>query len=362
MSRQNKQHIVKTAHGRRKLSRPLSSTNGPRLTTTSALRSTTSRARPRPWIPLSIKGTTKLLQRTYTHFSTPIQIYHFASSFLTISNLRTLLARNKLGYVTTLYSPDPMIATQIVDGDEVPRGCMEVVYLDRVFRPEGSALGFRTSAGAISRCSSKDRDKNKQDDSVVEWFVFSRPLPEFVLHDIKIPRRVGRETKKRLVNSGRLFNHVADIEKMPEMGRMKKGKEGEEVDRGEYWAWWDVLLNAGHPQRRVRLSWKGWGRDVSALLERRNMDAKKKVDELRVEFGRTEGNEVSEEEEDDWDEEESEQDCATIGVSAEEDKDEDEDEATPGGISLLTPDHSDEDDGERDATLMNEDREGDREV
>ncbi|KAF2848339.1 hypothetical protein T440DRAFT_401560, partial [Plenodomus tracheiphilus IPT5] len=248
---------------------------------------------PKPWVPLIIKGTNKLLQRKYNNYTSTLQIFHYASSHLPLESFTRLLTRKAHGYIATLYSSDPLRNKPAPEGDETPIGCTEVIYLPSVFHvhgpTDGSALGFRTGAaeeGALA--------------NTVQWLCFSRPVDTRILFKIKIPRRTVNGRKKRRVNGGKLFHHVGDLEK--EVVKMKRVRNGESGDRGEYWGWWAALKQAGHPRRRVGISWRGFGRDLKAYWEekRRQEGVEAGVEECWHQYGEGELERAIDDEEDEW--------------------------------------------------------------
>ncbi|KAL1792893.1 hypothetical protein ACET3X_009400 [Alternaria dauci] len=96
-------------------------------------------------LPRGLRGPKgiKLKQIQYHKFNEDIPIYHYAASFLSVPNFRSMLNRQQHGYVNYLLGGDPLASTPTPPGDETPPGCLEVGYLPSVFMLGGSALGFR---------------------------------------------------------------------------------------------------------------------------------------------------------------------------------------------------------------------------
>jgi hypothetical protein len=86
----------------------------------------------KPLVPRGPYGK-KLKQIRYHQFTHNVSIYHFQASFISISTFRSLLKRQEHGYVSTLFSPDPLTNKPVMDGDEMPVECMEVGYLRDFF-------------------------------------------------------------------------------------------------------------------------------------------------------------------------------------------------------------------------------------
>ncbi|KAH9878148.1 hypothetical protein J1614_003365 [Plenodomus biglobosus] len=128
--------------------------------------------------------------KPYANYHHTIQIFHYASRHLPLPLFQRLLTRTIHGYITTLFSADPLHNQPIPEGDETPRGCTEVVYLPSIFYADGSALGFRT--GAAPGGDGLDR---------VEWLCFSGPVDPRILGALEIaPRGDGQGVKKRVVS------------------------------------------------------------------------------------------------------------------------------------------------------------------
>jgi hypothetical protein len=172
----------------------------------------------------------KLKQVRYHKFQEDILIYHYQESFLSVSNLRSLLNRHDHGYVQSLLSDDPFADTPVPPGDETPPGCLEVGYLRDVFQLGGSALGFRMGdAGGI------------------EWLCFDRDIKMSFLDriDIDVP-------SKRM-----LFEHVADLARS-ETCR----KSSRKLAYTDHKDWFDALLRAGRKKPRLGLTWRRFGTEL----------------------------------------------------------------------------------------------------
>lgn len=98
-------------------------------------------------------------------------MYHFHAEKLDLDDLEEYLKAAGIPLVHRLTSP-PMLVQEIPEGDEVPEGKLEAVYIRDVFkvmlgdisvanRASGSALGF----GSAEK---------------VDWFAFAKPLDEYL--------------------------------------------------------------------------------------------------------------------------------------------------------------------------------------
>lgn len=174
----------------------------------------------------------KLKQIQYRSFKHDITLHHFQAWYLPVRNFCLTLNRQEHGYVDTLLSYDPIIRLQqsVPDGDEIPKGCMEVAYLYNVFRNGGSALGFRIG------------------NNVVEWVCFDCPIDDLILKKVKIdnPHPDGPQL---------LFHHVANLPK----GTMQRLVKGANL---EHKGWYDSLWNAYHRPVKFELTWKNFGNDL----------------------------------------------------------------------------------------------------
>ena len=197
-------------------------------------------ARHRPYTPRPIYGPNgpKLKQTHYFTFKPTLLVFHFAAFFLSVHAFRRLLTRRDHGYVETLLGTDPQRGRYLSEGDEVPEGSVEAVYLPNAFNRGGSALAFRT--GVLHGVDQ------------VEWFCFDKPFEKRILFDMGIGAG----------NAGLLFHHVATLDK--ETAKPRKPKSREDGYRGEYVGWYESLRMAEHRPRMISFAWSGFGGDLRA--------------------------------------------------------------------------------------------------
>lgn len=195
-------------------------------------------------------------------YTTPIQIFHYLSSYLPLPAFRKLLTWKTHGYIDTLLGPDPLPNTKLPHGDEIPDGCIEVAYLDSVFTPSGSALGFRTG---------KD---------MVQWLCFDRAVDVQILFKTDVEVKNSTSADMRM-----LFDHVASLAKYPGQAKQRRANV-------EYKGWWRSLSTAELRPRRVRLEWRGSGKGLREEYEKARLEREEQVvwgeREMEV-IGRREG-------------------------------------------------------------------------
>lgn len=210
-------------------------------------------AHSRPYIPRPIHGPNgpKLKQKHYFTFNPTLLVFHFAASFLSVHAFRNLLTRRDQGYVETLLGSDPQLHRHITQGDEVPEGSIEAIYLPNVFNRGGSALAFRT--GVL------------QGVDQVEWFCFDQPIARQILFDISIPPSGG--------NAGLLFHHVATLDKAPKE-KQKRQKPHEVAHRDEYTAWYESLRMAAHRPRAILFAWPSFGAELRSYWTAKQDEAR----------------------------------------------------------------------------------------
>ncbi|CAO2650183.1 Nn.00g014750.m01.CDS01 [Neocucurbitaria sp. VM-36] len=170
----------------------------------------------------------KLKQIQFRSYIHDIGIYHFQAYFVSLYNFRFVLNRKDHGYVDTLLSYDPLHDQPVPAGDEIPVGCIEVVYMPNVFQHGGSALGFRVGA------------------NVVEWMCFDRDVDEPILKTLETDRQDPKGGKLML------FDHVADLLR----GVQERRIRGTNL---EHRTWHESLRVAGHRRVMVNLTWKTFG-------------------------------------------------------------------------------------------------------
>lgn len=112
------------------------------------------------------------------------------------------------------------------EGDEIPRGCIEVAYLTGVFHNAGSALGFRMG------------------DDVVRWSCFDRPITEAILDKSFV--------EPDLSGNNKLFDHVGTVSKGICVRRVKGSYP-------EHKGWHESLWKAMARPVKLRLTWRNSG-------------------------------------------------------------------------------------------------------
>ncbi|KAF1837703.1 hypothetical protein BDW02DRAFT_627802 [Decorospora gaudefroyi] len=195
----------------------------------------------------------KLKQIQYHKYHHDIPIYH------TSQPPPTHLTRRSHGYVAQLLSTDPLHNKPVTDGDEIPAGCMEVVYLVDVFQHGGSAVGYRVGG------------------DVVVWLCFEGDVRGSVLGE-----------------GG--FDLVGFVWR----------PEGKKVRGSEHRAWNVALRSAGRRPVRLRVSWRRFESEMLVEEER-----KRKRE-------RVVGGEDVDVDEDVWDDEEDEEEDGVYEEEEEE--------------------------------------------
>ncbi|KAH8723355.1 hypothetical protein GQ44DRAFT_620489 [Phaeosphaeriaceae sp. PMI808] len=136
-------------------------------------------------------------QIQYRSYQQEIKIYHFRVDSLSVNRFRSLLRKDKHGYVDVLVSPD-LLNFDVPDGDEIPSDRIEVGYLPRILAmtqgsvTNGSALGFRTG------------------NNVIQWFCFDRPVEDIILNAWVSE---NKETDPGAREENKLFEFVASMPK-----------------------------------------------------------------------------------------------------------------------------------------------------
>ncbi|KAF7676084.1 hypothetical protein GT037_005589 [Alternaria burnsii] len=210
-----------------------------------------------PKLPRGLRGPkgTKLKQVQYHKFEYDVVIYHYAASFISVSDFRSLLTRQQHGYVNYLLGPDPLASKPDPSGDELLPGCLEVGYLPSVFVLGGSALGFRLDSHPPT----------------IEWLCFDRDVKDSILELLDINTHAQRM----------LFEHVASLQRAP----APEKKWDRRLAYTEHKDWYESLKEAGRRPFRLGLTWRRWGTEM--MIE----GMKKRDEETRSEEGRamTEG-------------------------------------------------------------------------
>lgn len=195
-------------------------------------------------------------------------IYHFRTDFMSISNFRSLLRRDQHGYIDTLIGRDTILPMQFIDEEDViPPGRIEVAYLPFVFRSthkaDWSALGFRFDNGTIV------------------WLCFDRCIKGSILDAwtcveetrvIRILKDVDRN------DPARLFDPVGELEK----GITKRAVRGAHEEHKQFHA---SLLAGELRNVRIRLGWRGFGKELRRSYEERWEREDREAREREIEMG-----------------------------------------------------------------------------
>ncbi|KAG9185411.1 hypothetical protein G6011_07955 [Alternaria panax] len=198
-----------------------------------------------PKLPRGLYGPRgiKLKQLQYHKFETDIVIYHYAASFISIPDFRSLLTRQHHGYVNYLLGPDPLSSTPTPLGDESPPGCLEVGYLPSVFVLGGSALGFRVPSSPPT----------------MTWLCFDGDIQASILDRLDV----------KTSTQHMLFEHVADLPRAPPAQK----KWDRQLAYTEHKDWFESLREAGRRPFRLGLTWRTLGSEMM-------VEGMKKRDEL----------------------------------------------------------------------------------
>jgi hypothetical protein len=221
---------------------------------------TETKKKNKPRVPRGLYGM-KLKQIRYHQFTHNVSIYHFQASFISISTFRSLLKRQEHGYVSTLFSPDPLANKPVMDGDEMPVECMEVGYLRDVFVAGGSALGFRVG------------------NNTVEWMCFDRDIKASILDKIDVQTSVYPM----------LFEHVGDTER-PAAGK------GRKVQFTEHRDWYECLKGAERKLFTLSITWRKFGTE----MQMEHLRLRREHEEKDHEDAEEEYEDASEAHRDDW--------------------------------------------------------------
>ena len=210
-------------------------------------------------LPRGLRGPNgiKLKQVQYHKFKDDVVIYHYATSFVSVSDFRSLFTRQQHGYVNHLLGPDPLASIPDPSGDELPPGCLEVGYLPSVFVLGGSALGFRLDSSPPA----------------IEWLCFDRDIKESILELLDINTHPQRM----------LFEHVASLPRAP----TPEKKWDRRLAYTEHKDWYESLREAGRRPFRLGLTWRRWGTEM--MIE----GMKKRNEETRLEEKRAMGEGVA---------------------------------------------------------------------
>ena len=183
----------------------------------------------------------------YRSYQRNISIFHLRLHLLPLDIVRKALQSQK-EYVDRLTSFDPLRYLTTVEGDDIPPGCIEAAYVPGIVHGHGSALALRSD----------------QEDGKVEWFIFSGPIDDTCLSRIVLDNGIWslQQTRVDKDDPRKLFDLV---------GCSEKGLKTRTV-RGanrEHKGWHDSLCAAEEVKKSVKVTWKGFGKDLRAEHEQR---------------------------------------------------------------------------------------------
>lgn len=185
----------------------------------------------------------------YRSYQRDIFIYHVRQHLLSLPVIRRAL-QSQEEYRDRLTSFDPIRYFPVVEGDEVPSGCIEAAYMPSNFHGHGSVLALRTDIEA----------------GKVEWFIFSGPIHDTFLAQImffgdnwNLQPGINPDDHRKV------FNLV---------GYAKKGLKTRTVKgaNAEHKSWHDSLCAAEKAKENLRLTWKGYGNELRVNQERRRTE------------------------------------------------------------------------------------------
>jgi hypothetical protein len=183
----------------------------------------------------------------YRSYQRDILIYHVRTHLLPLPAIRRAL-QSQADYRDRLSSYDPLRYFDVVEGDEVPIGCIEAAYMPSILHGHGSALALRVGTDLSS--------------DAVEWYVFSRPVDETFLSQIVCADSDwSLQAGVELSDPQKVFDVV---------GYAEKGLKTRTV-RGanrEHKGWHDALRASMPVKKKVKLTWKKFGNELKADRER----------------------------------------------------------------------------------------------
>lgn len=182
----------------------------------------------------------------YRSYQRDVHIYHLHLRRLSLPMIRKALQSQK-AYRDKLTSFDPIQNCSVVEGDEMPPGCIEAAYMPSILHGHGSALALRS-------------DENT---GRVEWYIFSEAI-----HDSLLSQIVCKEDHWMLQSGVNADDHrkVFDL-----VGYAEKGLKTRTVRNAnrEHKGWYDSLCNAKEGKKKLKLTWKGYGGDLRAHQEQK---------------------------------------------------------------------------------------------
>ncbi|KAF9697594.1 hypothetical protein EKO04_004080 [Ascochyta lentis] len=199
----------------------------------------------------------------YRSYQRDISVYHLHTHVLSFRLICTALQSQK-EYLDKLTGFDPLHNLEVVEGDEISPGCIEAAYLPNVFHGHGSALAIRT----------------KQEPGRVEWFIFSGPVDDTVLSQLVFTNGSwALQQNISLEDTRKIFDIVGYVEK----GLATRTVKG--ANR-EHKGWHDSLCAAEERKKTLKLTWRGFGANLSAEHDKRRLKKmKESTDEQNGNWG-----------------------------------------------------------------------------
>lgn len=185
----------------------------------------------------------------YRSYQREISIYHLRTHILPLRVVRVAL-QNQKDYLDRLTSFDPLHGSEVVEGDEIPAGCIEAAFLPNILHGNGCALALRS----------------QPEPGRVEWFVFSGPIDRTFLSQIASQNGgLALQSNTSVEESHKVFDLVGYAEKGLKVRRVRGANR-------EHKGWHDSLCAAEEVKRNVRLTWKGFRADLRAEHERKESE------------------------------------------------------------------------------------------
>ncbi|KAF3042803.1 hypothetical protein E8E11_007013 [Didymella keratinophila] len=184
----------------------------------------------------------------YRSYQRDIFIYHVHTHLLPFADIRRAL-QSQAAYRDKVTSYDPLRYFDVIDGDEVPTGCIEGAYMPSILHGHGSALALRVGTELSS--------------DAVEWYVFSESVDESFLSQIVCTNdNWSLQAVVKPDDPRKVFDLV---------GYAEKGLKTRTV-RGanrEHKGWHDALCASMPVKKKVKLTWKKFGNELKAGQKRK---------------------------------------------------------------------------------------------
>ncbi|KAJ4991543.1 hypothetical protein SVAN01_02924 [Stagonosporopsis vannaccii] len=193
----------------------------------------------------------------YRSYQRDILIYHVHEHLVSLLPIRKALQSQK-SYHDKLVSFDPIRYYTVIEGDEIPTGCIEAAYMPSILHGNGSALALRSNKKA----------------GKVEWFVFRGPIHEtFLSQIILFGNNWVLQSDLNPDDPRKVFNLVGYAEKGLKTRRVRGAN-------AEHKGWHDSLCSGEQEKVSVKFTWKEYGNELKAEQERRRQEAEEVGEEL----------------------------------------------------------------------------------